>query len=683
MIIDPSMQQLFDSMTISFDGVVMLTNSGWKADSREDLYHYVIRFALLCPVIFIRADQQTNIPFFEESGCENIAILHVPINFDEVQSKIIASALTERRVLRPLIWTDSPNYLHAIETIYSPIRIYHAVVDSFSSRPQEDVKPDFYLNSLFPRIDLLVASSQQVLDSYTNLGGYRGKTLLLKKPSDNESLQAEQCLSKKSASPMDDYDILFSRLSTAILQRLQAQRKKSKPYLNILFLYDANSVYIPTVNEYLVNFAEYSQHRFYFANATDNSACNYNMARFDVIFVHYSVRLCYENHISLFAADELKNSGSYKILFIQDEYENTECTRRWLDRIGFHAIFTCISENQARRVYSLERFRSTELIPTLTGFVPPALEHGTIPSLASRPIVLGYRGRKLPFRYGRLAYDKYQIGLKMREICEKNGVVCDIEWDEEKRFYKDDWYKFLKSCRATLGSESGSNVFDFDGALAALDSKKTAHLSFEEFHERYLGPLDGAIKMNQISPRIFEAIACGTALVLFEGEYSGIVKPVVHYIPLKKDFSNAMEVLEQLKDIPALELMTKRAYQDIIASGLYSHKKFVEDVDDFLDKRVYCTNPWSPLSVVVTDIRRDAPSAPEFPVRHDQKGDATSRPLSYVIVNEVREDSDTMKLIKKFTRRPVYKYAKFFVTGKIRLFNPLLRKIKNKLVEIV
>ena len=42
--------------------------------------------------------------------------------------------------------------------------------------------------------------------------------------------------------------------------------------------------------------------------------------------------------------------------------------------------------------------------------------------------------------------------------------------------------------------------------------------------------------MGQISPKMFEAISLGTVLVMFEGKYSNILKPDLHYISLKKDF---------------------------------------------------------------------------------------------------------------------------------------------------
>jgi hypothetical protein len=105
-------------------------------------------------------------------------------------------------------------------------------------------------------------------------------------------------------------------------------------------------------------------------------------------------------------------------------------------------------------------------------------------------------------------------------------------------------------------------------------------------HRKYLTERDGWIRMNQISPRMFEAIALKTALVLFEGKYSGVLRPGEHYIPLKKDFSNVEDVLRQLDDVSGLEEITERAYNDIVRSGRYSYRTFVASVDDRLDERI-------------------------------------------------------------------------------------------------
>jgi hypothetical protein len=90
--------------------------------------------------------------------------------------------------------------------------------------------------------------------------------------------------------------------------------------------------------------------------------------------------------------------------------------------------------------------------------------------------------------------------------------------------------------------------------------------------------------MNVISPRVFEAIALRTALVLFPGEYAGALEPERHYIPLQKDFSNFAEVVERLRDTAALERLTGVAFDEIIGSERYSIARFVERFDRALDE---------------------------------------------------------------------------------------------------
>jgi hypothetical protein len=93
---------------------------------------------------------------------------------------------------------------------------------------------------------------------------------------------------------------------------------------------------------------------------------------------------------------------------------------------------------------------------------------------------------------------------------------------------------------------------------------------------------EGNLVINTISPRAFEAIALRTALVLFPGDYSGILLPERHYVPLLKDFSNFADVAKLLKDPEYLERMAGRAYDDIVASGLYSYGVFAQQVDAIL-----------------------------------------------------------------------------------------------------
>ena len=66
-----------------------------------------------------------------------------------------------------------------------------------------------------------------------------------------------------------------------------------------------------------------------------------------------------------------------------------------------------------------------------------------------------------------------------------------------------------------------------------------------------LGGWDWKIPYRTISPRNFEAAAFRVCQILYEGHYSGVMEPMRHYIPLRKDFSNFDEVVERFRDAVA------------------------------------------------------------------------------------------------------------------------------------
>jgi hypothetical protein len=322
--------------------------------------------------------------------------------------------------------------------------------------------------------------------------------------------------------------------------------------LNVLILYDQWSVYTNTVREHLDSFARFSRHRIAYAHAAADGRLTFPLDGFDAVLIHYTIRLAYDWHISPEFAWALRSFRGLKALFIQDEYDHTWRACQWIEQLGIRLVFTCVPPEHVRSIYTRVDHDRVTFLPTLTGYLPIDSDLGKhVKPLADRRIVIGYRGRALPFRYGRLAREKLTIGVRMRAECESRGVPHDIEWTEDRRIYGPAWVDFVASCRATLGTESGSNVFDFDGSLSADVKAALAanpKMTYEEVESTFLAgrEMDGV--MNQVSPRIFEAVALRTGLILFEGTYSGVVKPDQHFIPLKKDFSNVDEVLRRVRD---------------------------------------------------------------------------------------------------------------------------------------
>ncbi|WP_210497146.1 glycosyltransferase [Microvirga antarctica] len=393
-----------------------------------------------------------------------------------------------------------------------------------------------------------------------------------------------------AAASRQSYDNRFPALVESLSATLPS-RLTRKPRGSLLILYDDQSMHVRTIEEHLAAFRAYSRHTAFYLPATgfvqglDDSREPFDFSAFDAVIIHYSVRLSVPEHLSPAIASILTAYDGPKLLFIQDEYDATETARAWIDRLGIDAVFTTVPEAFVEAVYPRDRFPNVDFIPTLTGYVP---EDAAVDALATpldaRTTLIGYRGRQLPYHYGDLGREKYEIGIQVKRLAQERGLPVDIEVEDASRIYGNDWYRFLGSSRATLGTESGSNVFDFDGALAKASADNTA-FDYPTFRERYLSGLEGLVQMNQISPKIFEAIRLRTALVLFEGDYSGVVTADRHFIPLKKDYSNFDAVVKKLQDDAYLRDLTERAYAEIIESGLYSYESFIRGVDTYLDGR--------------------------------------------------------------------------------------------------
>jgi hypothetical protein len=357
--------------------------------------------------------------------------------------------------------------------------------------------------------------------------------------------------------------------------------------VNILLLYNATQTYTNTVFEHLVSLARESKHRTFFCHIDQYSEFAADLSRFDAVGLHYTVRLPFDQVSSSLEIAFAEFSG-LKFLFIQDEYDHTHRAWHWIKKLGLNLVFTVVPEAGIERIYPSKEFPGVRFVSNLTGYVPEGLDRGSnVPPPSKRPLMIGYRGRPLPIRYGMLGVEKVSVGEITKKYCEAHGVVTDIAWSEESRIYGPRWYEFMVSCRSMLGSESGSNVFDWDGSLAqnvAEFKQRNPGASEPEVYESVVRSkeIDGI--MNQVSPRVFEAIAARTVLVLFEGNYSGVVKPGEHFIPLKKDGSNLAEVVSLLHDGAYVDAMAERAYHDVIASGKYSYKTFVQMVDGEIER---------------------------------------------------------------------------------------------------
>ena len=233
------------------------------------------------------------------------------------------------------------------------------------------------------------------------------------------------------------------------------------------------------------------------------------------------------------------------------------------------------------KVYPVEKVPHLRVVNVLTGYVPNRLlKHSVLP-VSQRPIDVGYRTRQMPFWLGRLGYEKCLIAWEFERRSSGANLKLDLSTEEGKRLYGDAWIKFVASCRAVIGVESGASIIDYNGELEHRVDKYVAAnpgVTFEEVSKNFCLPMRGRL-LHQISPRCFEAAALRTPMVLFEGEYSKVLMPGRHFIVLKKDFSNFDDVVSKLNDHAFLQAMADRTYEEIAMNPRWSYRSFIQCVD--------------------------------------------------------------------------------------------------------
>jgi hypothetical protein len=311
---------------------------------------------------------------------------------------------------------------------------------------------------------------------------------------------------------------------------------------------------------------------------------------FDAVVLHYTVfvwgglgpvgYLLDEGYL-----DFLSRSEAYKVAFFQDEFH--WCKRRFgfLNDFRFDCVYTMLEQPHADQVYRTHTNVST-VVPNLPSYVGPELlqaaDRFAKPD-QRRGIDISYRGPSpLPAYMGRGAVEKVEIGERFAELARDSGLRLDIACSAKERIYGDDWHRFTADSRGTLGSESGVSCFDLEDEVRLEYERLSAdghEPTLEELEAGALGRWDWNIPYRTISPRNFEAAAFGVAQIMFEGDYSGVIQPMRHYIPLKKDFSNFDEVIARFRDAELRRELTENAHRDLIASGDYSYERFFAGFD--------------------------------------------------------------------------------------------------------
>lgn len=361
--------------------------------------------------------------------------------------------------------------------------------------------------------------------------------------------------------------------------------------MHILFLANrpASNTQAATVTEYLDALHKYSKHQVHEISMLHDFPSQIDLDKFDVVITHYSLSLgpLLYHYLGNDLVEKLKCFKGLKAAFLQDEYREIRTYWKHLNELNIDVLFSCVPDHEIEKVYPEAEVPNLRVVNVLTGYVPEPLTQLDVQEVKDRPIDVSYRTRKMPYWLGRLGYEKWLIADEFYNRAKDSGLNLDLSYQEGERLYGEAWTNFVASSKAVLGVESGASIIDFDGKLEHRVEEYVARhpeASYDEVHNKFLKPYEGSLELHQISPRCFEAAALRTPMVLFEGNYSGILEPNRHYIPLTKDFSNFEEVLLKLKDNKYLQELSERTYHEVALNEQYSYASFISIIDSALEE---------------------------------------------------------------------------------------------------
>jgi hypothetical protein len=266
----------------------------------------------------------------------------------------------------------------------------------------------------------------------------------------------------------------------------------------------------------------------------------------------------------------LRFARGIKIFFVGNEYKLMPEKLALLDELRIDFACSQLPQASVEWLYSpCLNVRAVSLAHALdSARYQPKIE------TARRPLDIGVRAFEYPWYLGdRERAELIEYFLKAPRL---RNFRTDISMDPSLRFAGEEWAEFLNRCRATISTEAGATFLQRDDRLRnAVNAYQNSypHARYEEVFERFFKDgVPDSVSGKCLSSRHMEAIGTRTAQIMFPGLFNGILKPDLHYIALKRDYSNLESVLDRLEDISYLEKMTAETLEYCLAEHQLKHR---------------------------------------------------------------------------------------------------------------
>lgn len=288
--------------------------------------------------------------------------------------------------------------------------------------------------------------------------------------------------------------------------------------------------------------------------------------RFDAVVLLHSV-FSNQQHLRRFLLWTVALHEAPKVFFIGNEYKLMPEKIHFCKKLKIDLLITQSNDKRVSSLYQNALGCKVACLPN-TG-IDPKIFRPTTP-LQNRPNVIGYRSNPSIWYMGNDEKSAMSDWFQANES--RIDVKVDASLSLSERFDAQGYAQFLNRCRGQLGTESGGDYFELtDRTRNQVNAhiRKYPEATWPEIKSLFFDHYGPSIPMRIISGRQVEAAACKTVQILFEGRYNNYLKPDVHYIPLKKDFSNIDDVMQKFKDDDYCRRTTENAYELVMSKLTY------------------------------------------------------------------------------------------------------------------
>lgn len=283
----------------------------------------------------------------------------------------------------------------------------------------------------------------------------------------------------------------------------------------------------------------------------------------------------------------IAESDACKVALPQDDYDTSAVLDEWLTNWRVDRVYSVLSDN-LDILYPNYLESDGEIVLGYTGYISdewinawnsPKPHH-------LRNIDVSYRTHDYERNLCYFRNLKYSIAQKFLKALELSDVEIktDISTSPRDMIPGGRWHHFIEDSKFCLVTPSGSSLFDPTGSLRKNINqycKNNPDASYSEVAANVLGENYKQYFFTAISPRNIEAALAKTIQIATKSEYSGLMKPMKHYIPLEEDCSNIREVIEMMQDESLIKSIQNNALELFLNEPRLRRRNITREILDY------------------------------------------------------------------------------------------------------